>query len=120
MATASRKRGGRGAPREVFAPAVRETIEYAARIHGRPKACPMFPEVIGDSSIAGESGVTETICYIQGYLAGRIASTGKRPSRREMRALRHAVMHDPKVSNIILGRQKPVRLGASDAYPCEF
>ncbi|MDD9826130.1 MAG: hypothetical protein OXU86_05105 [Thaumarchaeota archaeon] len=116
MATAARKRGGRGGAgsRGVFAPAVRETIEYAERIHERPRACPMFPEVIGHSAI------TETICYMQGYLAGRIASTGKRPSRQEMRELRSAVLHDPKVSDIIVGTQRTVRLGVGDTYPSEF
>jgi len=86
-------------PVSPFEDAIRETKAYAARIHDSPPDCPMFP-VINRSN-----GAVETLCYMQGYLAGRIESAGKRPTREQMRAIRHDVMHDDAVRDIVVGMQ---------------
>lgn len=88
------------APKGIFAPAAMETIEYAAGIVKDPRRCPMFPY------INEHNGFGEAVCYMHGYLAGRIASTGKTPTKEEMDSLRFTVLHDPRVRDIVLGMQK--------------
>lgn len=88
--------------------AIRETKEYAARIQGDPSKCPLFP------NINRSNGAAETLCYMQGYLAGRIESAGKRPTRKEMRDIRHNVMHDDAVREIVVGMQDETLLRPED------
>jgi len=82
-----------------YADAIREAKAYAARIRDDPSACPMFP------NINRPNGAAETLCYMQGYLAGRIESAGKKPTRGQMAAIRHDVMHDDAVREIVVGMQ---------------
>lgn len=86
-------------PDSPCAGAVREAKAYAARIRGDPAACPMFP------NINRSNGAAEALCYMQGYLAARIESAGHLPTREEMRAARHDVMHDDAVREIVVGMQ---------------
>jgi len=93
------ERRPRAPPEGTFEGAIRETKAYAARIRDNPPDCPMFP-IINRSN-----GAVETLCYMQGYLAGRIESTGKRPTREQMGAIRHDVMHDNAVRDVVVGMQ---------------
>ena len=79
--------------------AIRETKEYAASIQANPPDCPLFP------NINRSNGAAEALCYMQGYLAGRIKSARQRPTKEEMRAIRHDVMHDDAVRDIVVGMQ---------------
>ena len=94
------RRGGKathGNP--AFESAARETKAYAARILGNPPACPMFP------GVNRANGAAETLCYMQGYLAGRLEAAGKTPTRVQMAASRDDVMHDDAVREIVVGMQ---------------
>lgn len=86
-------------PDSPYVTAIREAKAYATRIRDNPAACPMFP------NINRSDGAAETLCYMQGYLAARIAHAGARPTREQMRAIRHDVMHDDAVREIVVGMQ---------------
>lgn len=100
-----------GAPERQYEDAIRKTKEYAARIHDNPQACPMFP------NIHRPYGAAETLCYMQGYLAGRIESAGRMPTKKEMKAIRHNVMHDDAVRDIVVGMQDETLLRPGDSPP---
>ncbi len=76
--------------------AVEATKRYAARIVDDPKACPMFPLV------TEHNGPLETLCYMQGYLAGIVGFTGAIPSRKVMDALVHDALSDDNVRDIVV------------------
>jgi len=80
---------------------MRETKEHAAGIRADPERRPMLP-VVNRSN-----GAAETICYMQGCLAGRLASAGKKPTKRQMEAIRDDVLHDEGVIDIVVGVQAP-------------
>lgn len=105
-----------GLPSEsAYGDAVRETKAYAARIHDDPQACPMFP------GINRSNGAAETLCYMQGYLAGRLESSGKRPTREQMMEIRDDVMHDDAVREIVVGMQDATLLRPGETPPdCEY
>lgn len=94
--------------------AMRETKEYAAGIREDPEKCPMFP-VVNRSN-----GAAETICYMQGYLAGRLASAGKKPTKRQMEAIRDDVLHDEGVIDIVVGMQAPSVPNPDGPVPCDY
>ena len=75
--------------------AVSETKRYTASIAPNPTACPMFP-VINEYN-----GTGEALCYVQGYLAGLVASTGQRPTKAEMDEIVLDALNDPSVGDII-------------------
>lgn len=94
--------------------AMRETKEHAARIRKDPEACPTFP-VVNRSN-----GAAETICYMQGYLAGRLASAGKKPTKGQMEAIRDDVLHDEAVIGIVVGMQAPSVPNPDGPVPCDY
>ena len=94
--------------------AMRETKEHAARVLADPAACPTFP------SINRSNGLAEALCYMQGYLAGRMASTGRAPTSEEMRAVRHDVMHDGAVRELVVGMQETLPSPEDSAQPRGF
>lgn len=94
--------------------AMRETREHAAEIRGDPEKCLTFP-VVNRSN-----GAAETICYIQGYLAGRLASAGKKPTKRQMEAIRDDVLHDEGVIDIVVGMQAPSVPNPDGPVPCDY
>lgn len=98
-------------PDSPYGGAIRDTKEYAAKIRDNPTDCPMFP------NINRPNGAAETLCYMQGYLAGRIESVGERPTREQMRAIRHDVMHDDAVREIVVGMQDTTLYLPGDPLP---
>lgn len=87
---------------------IREAKAHAARMRGDPGGCPTFPD------INRSCGAAEALCYMQGYLAGRIEAAGLSPTRAEMRAARHDVMHDDAVREIVVGMQDETLLRPED------
>ncbi len=79
--------------------AVVETKKYAKRILANPEACPMFP-VINE-----RNGLAETLCYVQGYLAGLVSSMGEKPSKELMDALVYETLCDPNVRDMAIKMQ---------------
>jgi len=47
------------------------------------------------------NGTGEALCYVQGYLAGLVASTGQRPTKAEMDEIVLDALNDPSVGDII-------------------
>ena len=94
--------------------AVGETKRYAARIAKDPTACPMFP-VVNEYN-----GFAETLCYVQGYLAGLVASTGQRPTKAEMDELVYDTLNDPKVGDMAAEMQADIRPVDMLCPPREF
>jgi len=82
--------------------AAAETKRYAARIAKDPKACPMFP-VINEGN-----GMLETLCYVQGYLAGLVAAAGQSPTKAEMDELVYDTINDPNVSEMATRMQADI------------
>lgn len=99
------------APESSYENVIRETKAYAARIRDDPQACPLFP------GINRSNGAAETLCYMQGYLAGRLESAGKRPTREQMMAIRDDVMHDDAVREIVVGMQDSTLSRPGDPPP---
>ena len=81
-----------------------EAKQYAARILANPKGCPMFPV------INGHNGAAETLCYMQGYLAGIVGFMGARPTKKEMDTIVHETLCDPNVRDVVVKMQTPVDL----------
>jgi len=94
--------------------AVSETKRYAARIVGDPGACPMFPHV------NEHNGAAETFCYVQGYLAGLVASSGQRPTKAEMDELVHETLNDPNVCDMAVKMQADVKFLDTRYPPREY
>jgi len=94
--------------------AVGETKRYTASIAGNPRACPMFPPVNEGN------GTAEALCYVQGYLAGLVASTGQRPTKAEMDEIVLDALSDPSVRAIISEVQADVRPFDGICPPREF
>ena len=111
-----RTRGGRAAQAlgRLHGEAARETKEHAAAIRANPEACLTFPVV------NRTNGAAETICYIQGYLAGRLASVGKKPTKGQMEAIRDDVLHDEAVIDVIVGMQAPSVPNPDGPVPCDY
>ena len=85
-----------------LAVAANEAKQYAARILANPKGCPMFP-VINEYN-----GAAETLCYLQGYLAGIVGFLGVMPTKGEMDAIVHDTLCDPNVRDVAVKMQKTV------------
>ena len=94
--------------------AVSETKRYAASIAGDPRACPMLPP------INEGNGTAEALCYVQGYLAGLVASTGQRPTKAEMDEIVLDALSDPSVRAVAAKLQADVRPVDMLCPPREF
>ena len=94
--------------------AVEETKRYAKRILANPEACPMFP-VINKGN-----GLAETLCYVQGYLAGLVSSMGEKPSKELMDALAYETLCDPSVRDMAVKMQAPIDLDTCLNPPREY
>ena len=57
---------------------------------------------------------------MQGYPAGRMASTGRAPTREEMGTVRHNVMHDDAVRELVVGMQETQPRPEDSAQPRGF
>ena len=55
------------------------------------------------------NGLPETLCYVQGYLAGLVASTGQRPTKAEMDELVHETLNDSNVCEMAVKMQADVK-----------
>jgi len=82
--------------------AAADTKRYAARIAKDPTACPMFPVINEDN------GMFETLCYIQGYLAGLVAAAGQSPTKAEMDRIVHDTINDPSVCEMATRMQADI------------
>jgi len=94
--------------------AARETKGYAARIVDDPEACPMFPP------INEHNGASETLCYVQGYLAGLVAAAGQSPTKAEMDRVVYDTLCDPNVRDIAVKMQADVKFSGTPYPPREY
>ena len=94
--------------------AVDATKRYAKRIRDNPEACPMFP-VINYSN-----GLAETLCYVQGYLAGFVSSMGEKPTKELMDALAYETLCDPNVRDMAVKMQESINLDIPLNPPREY